>query len=87
VIVYGTDCEIPGRAPHIRQRNFTRRVRAHSQDRRLARVTPGPDSGPDRTIFHLRAHCPPCTLTAVSPAARGVDRQRRCKVLLPKVLE
>lgn len=51
VIVYATDGEIPGTAPHVRHRHFTGWIQAHSQGWRLAQVTPGPNSGPDRADF------------------------------------
>ncbi len=57
VIIYATDREISGTAPHVRHRHFTRWVQAHGQGWRLAQVTPGPNSGPDRGFLHLRARC------------------------------
>ena len=50
MIIYATDGESRGTAPHVRHRHFTRWVQAHSQGWRLLQVTPGPNSGPDRAI-------------------------------------
>ena len=51
VIVYATNGEIPGTAPHVRHRLFTDWVRAYGQDWQLTQVTSGPNSGPDRADF------------------------------------
>jgi SAM-dependent methyltransferase len=51
VIVYATNREIPGTAPHVRHRHFTPWVEAHGQGWRLLQVTPGPNPGPDRADF------------------------------------
>ena len=51
VIVYATNREIPGTAPHVRHRLFTPWVEAHGQDWRLLNVTPGPNPVPDRADF------------------------------------
>ena len=51
VIIYATNREIPGTAPHVRHRHFTRWVEAHAQDWRLLEVIPGPNAGPDRADF------------------------------------
>jgi len=51
VIIYATNQEIPGTAPHVRHRHFTRWVEANAQDWRLLEVTPGPNAGPDRADF------------------------------------
>jgi SAM-dependent methyltransferase len=50
-IVYATNQEIPGTAPHVRHRHFTRWVEANAQHWRLLEVTPGPNAGPDRADF------------------------------------
>jgi SAM-dependent methyltransferase len=51
VIVYATDCEISGTAPHVRHRHFTRWAEKHARDWRLLEVTEGPNPGPDRADF------------------------------------
>jgi SAM-dependent methyltransferase len=51
VIVYATNGETRGTAPHVRHRHFTRWVDAHHPDWRLLEVTRGPASGPDRADF------------------------------------
>jgi len=51
VIVYASNLEIPGTAPHVRQRHFTRWTEAHGQGWRLLQVTPGPNPGPDGADF------------------------------------
>lgn len=51
VIIYATNGERRGTAPHVRHRHFTPWVERHRPDWRLAAVTPGPDSGPDRADF------------------------------------
>ena len=63
VIVYATNREIPGTAPHVRHRHFTRWVEAHGQGWRLLQVTPGPNPGPDRADFF--------TYERVTPPAPG----------------
>jgi SAM-dependent methyltransferase len=50
-IVYASNQEIPGTAPHVRHRHFTRWVEANAKDWRLLEVTPGPNAGPDRADF------------------------------------
>jgi SAM-dependent methyltransferase len=51
VIVYATDREIAGTAPHVRHRHFTRWVQMHGPGWRLAQVTPGPNSAQHGTDF------------------------------------
>lgn len=51
VIIYATDTEIGGTAPHVRHRRFTRWAEDHAPGWRLAAVTTGPDSGQDRADF------------------------------------
>lgn len=51
VIIYATNREISGTAPHVRHRYFTRWADEHARDWRLLEVTPGPNSGPDRADF------------------------------------
>jgi SAM-dependent methyltransferase len=52
VIIYATDREIPGTAPHVRHRRFTPWVASHCTGWRLLDVTQGPNSsGPGRADF------------------------------------
>lgn len=51
VIVYATDGERRGTAPHVRHRRFTPWVEAHCPDWRLLEVKHGPSLGPYRTDF------------------------------------
>jgi hypothetical protein len=51
VIIYATNRQISGTAPHVRHRHFTRWVETHGQGWRLAQVTPGPNQAPDRADF------------------------------------
>jgi SAM-dependent methyltransferase len=51
VIIYATNREFSGTAPHVRHRHFTRWAEVHGQGWRLAQVTPGPNPVPDRADF------------------------------------
>ena len=51
VLIYATNREIPGTAPHVRHRQFTRWAEEHVPGWRLAQVTPGPNAGQDRADF------------------------------------
>jgi SAM-dependent methyltransferase len=51
VIIYATNEERRGTAPHVRHRHFTPWVDARRPDWRLAEVTRGPNPGPDRADF------------------------------------
>jgi SAM-dependent methyltransferase len=51
VIVYATDQETSGTAPHVRHRHFTPWVQACRPDWRLLEVARGPNSGPYRADF------------------------------------
>lgn len=51
VIVYATDREIPGTAPHVRHRRFTGWVEAQGKGWRMLERTPGPNPGEDRADF------------------------------------
>jgi cyclopropane fatty-acyl-phospholipid synthase-like methyltransferase len=51
VIIYATDEERRGTAPHVRRRHFTPWVQTHCPDWRLLEVTRGPNPGPDRADF------------------------------------
>ena len=53
VIIYSTDQEIPGTAPHVRHRQFSLWVEAHVLGWRLLEVTPGPNPGPGRADFFI----------------------------------
>lgn len=53
VIVYATNTESRGAAPHVRHRHFTSWVEAHFTDWRLLEATRGPGFGPDRTDFFI----------------------------------
>ena len=53
VIIYATNREQRGTAPHVRHRRFTPWVEASGPGWRLLRVTPGPNSGPDRADFFI----------------------------------
>lgn len=48
VIIYATDSEIPGTAPHVRHRHFTPWVAARYPEFQLTQVAEGPGSGPSR---------------------------------------
>ena len=65
VIVYATNQEIPGTAPHVRHRHFTAWAEAHGRGWRLLEVTPGPNAGPDRADFFTYERVAP--LTASGP--------------------
>ncbi len=51
VIVFATNRERPGTAPHVRHRRFTRWVETDSRGWQLLDVAPGPNHGPDRADF------------------------------------
>ncbi len=51
VIIYATDGERRGTAPHVRHRHFTPWVQTNCPDWRLLKVTRGPNPGPDRADF------------------------------------
>jgi SAM-dependent methyltransferase len=51
VIVYATNKETGGTAPHVRHRHFTPWVQAYRPDWRLLEVARGPNSGPYRADF------------------------------------
>jgi hypothetical protein len=51
VIIYATDREIPGTAPHVRHRHFTRWVEEHARGWQLLEVVQGPNPGPHRADF------------------------------------
>ncbi len=51
VIIYATNGESSGTAPHVRHRHFTPWVEAHRPDWRLLEVTRGPNHGPGSADF------------------------------------
>jgi SAM-dependent methyltransferase len=53
VVVYATNTQMRGTAPHVRHRHFTTWVDAHCQQWRLMQVTPGPNLGPGRADFFV----------------------------------
>jgi len=58
VIIYATDRQIPGTAPHVRHRHFTPWAEALGQGWRLVKVTPGPNPGADRADFFTYERAP-----------------------------
>jgi O-antigen/teichoic acid export membrane protein len=53
VVVYSTDAEIAGTAPHVRHRHFTPWVEANCPQWRLARVAEGPNTERARADFFV----------------------------------
>jgi hypothetical protein len=53
VVIYSTNTEIGGTAPHVRHRHFTPWVEANCPGWRLTGVTPGPSSEPARADFFV----------------------------------
>lgn len=53
VIVYSSDIEIHGTAPHVRHRRFTPWVEKNCPEWRLAEVTRGPNEEPGRADFFV----------------------------------
>lgn len=53
VIVYSSDTEMRGTAPHVRHRRFTRWVEENCPEWRLANVTRGPNEEPGRADFFV----------------------------------
>jgi len=53
VVIYSTNAEISGTAPHVRHRNFTSWVEANIPGWRLAEVTTGPSTERARADFFL----------------------------------
>jgi SAM-dependent methyltransferase len=53
VVIYSTDTEISGTAPHVRHRRFTRWVEASIPGWRLAEVTAGPSTERARADFFV----------------------------------
>lgn len=58
VIIYATNAEMRGTAPHVRHRRFTDWVEAHCPQWQLRQVTPGPNSGPGRAHFFTYQRAP-----------------------------
>lgn len=57
-IVYATDREIAGTAPHVRHRRFSGWIERNCPAWRLAEMVPGPNSGPGRADFFVYRHAP-----------------------------
>jgi SAM-dependent methyltransferase len=55
VVIYSTDAEISGTAPHVRHRHFTPWVEANIPDWRLAGVTAGPNTERTAADFYVYA--------------------------------
>jgi SAM-dependent methyltransferase len=53
VVIYSTNAEISGTAPHVRHRRFTPWVEATCPQWRLAQVTPGPNTERARADFFV----------------------------------
>jgi SAM-dependent methyltransferase len=53
VVIYSTDAEMSGTAPHVRHRHFTRWVEANIEGWRLTSVVPGPNTEQARADFHV----------------------------------
>jgi SAM-dependent methyltransferase len=53
VVIYSTNMEMPGTAPHVRHRFFTPWVEAHCPGWRLAEVTAGPSPERARADFYV----------------------------------
>jgi hypothetical protein len=53
VIIYATNREIPGTAPHVRHRHFTTWLEAHVRGWQLRQVTQGPNPDEDRADFFI----------------------------------
>jgi SAM-dependent methyltransferase len=53
VVIYSTNTEIGGTAPHVRHRHFTAWVEAACPQWRLAQVTPGPNTERARADFFV----------------------------------
>lgn len=53
VVIYSTNMEIGGTAPHVRHRHFTPWVEANCPGWRLIEVSPGPGSGQARADFFV----------------------------------
>jgi cyclopropane fatty-acyl-phospholipid synthase-like methyltransferase len=69
VIIYASNREISGTAPHVRRRHFTRWTEEHAPGWRLLEVTPGPNQGPDRAdFFTFKRVLPLATHDSTAPA-------------------
>lgn len=76
VVIYATNREWRGTAPHVRHRRFTAWVEARCPDWRLREVTRGPSSGPVRADFFTYERDPAaCRQPAPArPARQGADQ-------------
>jgi hypothetical protein len=52
-VIYTTDGEVKGTAPHVRHRHFTSWTAANCPHWRLGQVVPGPNTGPGRADFFI----------------------------------
>jgi cyclopropane fatty-acyl-phospholipid synthase-like methyltransferase len=57
-IVYASDQEMAGTAPHVRHRHFSGWIARNCPAWRLAEIVPGPNSGPGRADFFVYRHGP-----------------------------
>ena len=71
VIIYATNHEISGTAPHVRRRCFTGWTEKHAQGWRLLEVAPGPNQGPDRADFFTFERVLPLATQDLPLPARG----------------
>jgi len=53
VVIYSTNAEISGTAPHVRHRHFAPCVEANSPGWKLTGITPGPNTEPARADFFV----------------------------------
>ena len=72
VIVYATNREIPGTAPHVRHRLFTPWVEVHGLDWRLLKVTAGPNPVPDRADFFTYERVVPSAVGGSHPKSAAI---------------
>ena len=74
VIIYATDREIPGTAPHVRHRQFTSWAQTHCADWRLTEVTPGPNDHPARADFHTYQRTTPADTASATRLPGGAQQ-------------
>jgi SAM-dependent methyltransferase len=72
VIVYATNAERRGTAPHVRHRRFTPWVEAYRPDWRLLQVTQGPNPGSGRADFFTYEHAPAAERRMRKEADQGI---------------
>ena len=72
VIIYATNREIAGTAPHVRHRHFTRWAEEHAQDWRLLERMQGPNPGADRAdFFTYERFAPRVSDNHAAPSPKG----------------